>query len=221
MKIIHISDNHGSIPPDVEPCDILVHSGDLTNVGELRQVVSVFEWFRRQKAKHIVFIAGNHDRSFDQQFCRDWKNEEVYYRAKQLIDDLPSNIHYLENSGCEIDGIKFWGSPITPDFFPQFWSFNKPRGEVIRQVWNEIADHTNVLITHGPPANILDQTTTFVRTGCSDLLIKVKKINPDLHLFGHIHEAYGIYSGIITTFSNGSILNEKYELKNKPNIFEL
>lgn len=224
-KIVHISDTHGCNLSNlnIPECDILVHSGDLTNVGEIYQVVEIFEWFRKQKARHIVFIAGNHDRSFDLQFCRDWKKEEVYHRVKTLIDDLSENIHYLENSSVIINDIKFWGSPITPDFFPQSWAFNKPRGKEIKKIWGKIPKDTDVLITHGPPKGILDETITFIRTGCEELLKVVSKSNNNirLHLFGHIHEAYGDrqFNGI--SFSNASILDEKYRIRNNPRLFTI
>lgn len=49
IKICHISDTHGlhqrlTIPK----CDILIHSGDITNVGEPREIADFFKWFNRQ-----------------------------------------------------------------------------------------------------------------------------------------------------------------------------
>ncbi len=44
---------------------------------------------------------------------------------------------------------------------------------------------------------------------------------PRYHLFGHIHDAYGVEKGKSTIFSNASLLDEEYRLMNKPFVFEL
>ena len=49
--------------------------------------------------------------------------------------------------------------------------------------------------------------------GAYALLHRVCQIKPKLHLFGHIHAAYGVdeQNGII--FSNSVLVDEKYQLK--------
>lgn len=219
MKIVHMSDNHGIIPKDVEECDILVHSGDVTNIGELSQVFNFITWISRQKARFILFIGGNHDRSFDEVFMREHGRKNIYEDFREILKGLPSNAYYLENEDIIIDGVKFWGSPVTPDFFPESWAFNKTRGKIITEVWEKIPKDTDVIITHGPPYGILDKCIDYSRVGCKDLLKKVELIKPKLHLFGHIHEAYGVIQKNETTFSNSSILNERYKLVNEPQLF--
>ena len=51
---------------------------------------------------------------------------------------------------------------------------------------------TDVLITHGPPFGILDRCYDDQRVGCEELLKAVKRVKPKLHVFGHIHENYGL-----------------------------
>lgn len=82
-----------------------------------------------------------------------------------------------------------------------------------------IPEETDVLITHGPPFGILDRTISGLEVGCEDLLKTIKKLKPKFHLFGHIHEAYGEENGINTTFINGSLLDEHYNLVNAPKEF--
>ena len=91
----------------------------------------------------------------------------------------------------------------------------------IIQHWQQIPDNTDILITHGPPNMILDKTQRGVLAGCRDLLETIIKIKPKFHLFGHIHEAYGVYKSEDTVFINGSVLDHKYRLKNKPVLFEI
>jgi Icc-related predicted phosphoesterase len=67
----------------------------------------------------------------------------------------------------------------------------------------------------------LDITVQGEQVGCVDLLNRVEKINPKIHLCGHIHEAYGEIKSTKTTFLNASVLDENYRLVNEPMIFDL
>ncbi|MDR2621481.1 MAG: serine/threonine protein phosphatase, partial [Dysgonamonadaceae bacterium] len=57
--------------------------------------------------------------------------------------------------------------------------------------------------------------------GCLDLLQAVTMIRPRYHLFGHIHDAYGIEESTYTTFSNATLMDEDYRLMNKPFVFDI
>ena len=119
--------------------------------------------------------------------------------------------HYLDDSGCEIEGIRFWGSPITPEFCN--WAFMREPRDIGRH-WDAIPDDTDVLITHGPPHGILDQCPDSV--GCEQLLEAVKRVGPKVHAFGHIHEGHGILEKDGTTFVNASIMDGRYRPVNAP-----
>jgi len=108
----------------------------------------------------------------------------------------------LNDSPFEYEGLKFWGSPISPTFFD--WSFNRDRGPKIKRHWDMIPNDTDILITHGPPAGILDRNRKNVNCGCDDLLEALARVNPKLHVFGHIHESYGIHDSSSTKFVNAS-----------------
>lgn len=204
MTIACLSDTHSLHHriPSIPDADILIHAGDISKYGDESQVVDFLHWFSALPHKHKIFIAGNHDFFFE-------NKREDYIRTV-----IPDNVIYLNDSGCEINGIRIWGSPISPEFMN--WAFNRKRGTEIQQHWNKIPENTDILITHGPPAGILDTTTNFQKTGCEDLLNTVLKIRPAFHIFGHIHEAHGIITQASTTFVNAAILDEKYRIKNKP-----
>ena len=70
---------------------------------------SFCDWLRAQATRytHVIFIAGNHDTLLDGAEYDD-------ARAKQMVAELPENVVYLENSGVELMGVRFWGSPVTP-----------------------------------------------------------------------------------------------------------
>lgn len=228
MRIVAISDTHGSHNQlNLPEGDILCHSGDFSMLGKPNEIESFFEWLKIQsnKFKHIVFIAGNHDKSFDFKFnppaSSDFKVDKPNW-LKLMLLDLPSNVYYLENSEVIIDSIKFWGSPITPWFGGNYWAFNQYRGDDIRKYWKEIPNDVDILLTHGPMAYKLDYVPTKDDyAGCNDLRYYIELIKPKLHICGHIHEGYGIDGNEDTVFINASIMNSMYLPKNKPWVVEI
>jgi len=80
------------------------------------------------------------------------------------------------------------------------------------------------LVTHGPPFMIMDETrrynfdraSTIESVGSKSLSKRVYEINPKLHIFGHIHERYGTFDGLMIKFVNCSHVNEDYEPINEP-----
>jgi len=52
--------------------------------------------------------------------------------------------------------------------------------------------------------------------GCLALYNKVLQIKPKLHVFGHIHEGYGVKEHEGITFVNASSATIGYSLTNKP-----
>ena len=207
MKLVFLSDTHNrhrniKIPEG----DILIHAGDVSSRGEKREIDDFIEWFQSQPHKHKIFIAGNHDFFFEK------ANEN------NIKIEIP-NVIYLNDSGCEINGLKFWGSPIQPEFFN--WAFNRKRGEEIKKHWDLIPNDTDILITHGPPYNVLDKTTRGDIVGCEELALKVAEIQPKIHVFGHIHESYGMLEKGKITFINASVLNHKYIYANNPIVIEI
>lgn len=209
MQIVAISDTHGK-HRDLQPLpegDVLIHAGDVSRGGTKEQVTDFLEWFAEQNHPHKLFIAGNHDFFFERA------------DPDEITSIIPDGIIYLNDSSTEIDGVQFWGSPITPWF--NNWAFNRDRGDEIKKHWDLIPDDTEVLITHGPPFGILDETVYGDRTGCEELLLCVEQVKPKFHIFGHIHEEYGISTKAETTFVNASVLDDWYEIKNQPKILNI
>lgn len=208
MKLVLISDTHTMHNQVAMPFgDILIHAGDFTYTGARHEYEDVIEWLKGQSHcfSHIVLIAGNHD-----------------FGSRIFLEGIAPNVHYLENSGIAINGIKFWGSPITPTFGR--WAHMAMRGAMIRAYWNTIPNDTDVLITHGPPVGILDlpSSASSFRLGCEELHdIIFDVVKPKLHAFGHIHGGYGRvnYKGI--NFYNASIVDESYKVVNTPWIAEI
>ena len=49
----------------------------------------------------------------------------------------------------------------------------------------------------------------------------MEKIKPKIHIFGHIHEGYGVYRNEHTLFINASIFDKDKKDLNKPIYFDL
>lgn len=197
MKILHLSDTHAChhrlrVLPEA---DVVVHSGDFTMNGSNEEAIDFMNWFCDLPYSHKIFICGNHD--------------DCLYGAN--IDGLDSNVHYLCNSGIEIEGVKFYGVPMfMRDCISERQSYN----------YRQIPSSTDVLITHAPPFGILDYDDN-INYGSEELLSIVSAINPRLNLFGHIHRQHGITTQGQTIFSNGAMLSVNYSHLNTPNVLDL
>lgn len=193
----------------IAPGDFICHSGDISGSGNIFEYLSFIEWFSSLNFKHKIFIGGNHDRLLAE------RDPEVM----QAIKD--SGVHYLENEAISLEGINFYGSPLTPRFGR--WDFMKKR-EDLKEDWDNIPENTNVLLTHGPPFGVGDVCNSREVVGCKHLLDKVLTL-PKLsfHSFGHVHEGRGLYYlrelGLKTTFVNSSIMNASFVPCHSPYTF--
>jgi Icc-related predicted phosphoesterase len=210
MRIVALSDTHGQhANVKVPDGDVLIHCGDFTkgNMHDIHDILDFKVWLDKLPHKHKIVIAGNHD----------WYMEKYNHLGRLYLNS--DSVHYLENSGVTIDGLDFWGSPYTPLFCS--WAFMRRRGEGMADIWQHIPVSTDVLITHGPPAGILDINANDEHCGCYDLLKKVSNSKIKAHFFGHIHENYGILDTSGKVFCNCSVLDEYYHLVNSPITLEL
>jgi len=211
MKLCIISDTHGKHRQlDLPSADIIIHCGDFTTIGKEHEVVNFMKWYSKlDQYQHKIIIAGNHD----------WLFETQGILARDIVSNF-GNIHYLEDTGVEIDGINFYGTPVSKPFCD--WAFNRHPDTLIKH-WKGIPDNTDVLITHTPPHSILD----FVdwgktNEGSPTLRMEIQdRIKPKINCFGHIHEGYGIEIINETTFINASNLNRRYDCVNQPILIEI
>ncbi|MFH2010306.1 MAG: metallophosphatase domain-containing protein [bacterium] len=206
LRIVAISDTHGLHDRlEVPDGDLLIHAGDLTRSGELSQVPAFDAWIAGLPHPHKIVIAGNHD------FC--------FERAPAEARRLLRRCTYLQDEAVTVAGLKLYGSPWQPWFYD--FAFNLRRGEALREKWARIPLDTDVLITHGPPQGHGGLTSGGVDAGCEELLAAVQRIRPRLHVFGHIHEGYGVTEEGRTRFVNASVCNLGYEPLQAPVVIEL
>lgn len=223
MKITCISDLHGA-QPKLPGADLLIIAGDLTAENRYQEYVLFAEWLRNQDYKEKIIIAGNHDNLI---------------QNTDLASDVLYEFTYLCDSGTEINDLKIWGSPWTKSFKgmnPACMAFTLKSDERLKEKWELIPQDIDILVTHSPPFNIMDQVTKvcynkelLFRENCGSFTLYNAIFNQKrfpklkLHVFGHIHEGYGaIKEGIEPLqFVNASIMDECYDPKNKPINIEL
>lgn len=187
-RLVAVADTHLYHDELVVPFgDVFVHAGDLCRRGDLDELRRALDFIRALPHAHKLIVAGNHDWPF--------VNEPDEARAL-----LGSELHYLEDEALTLAGLRVWGSPWQPEF--NDWAFNLPRGEALARKWSLIPEGLDVLVTHGPPAGFGDRASTAGRQGCFDLLERVRRAGPRLHLFGHIHEDGGTWTSDGTVFAN-------------------
>jgi Icc-related predicted phosphoesterase len=208
MRLILISDTHGHHQAlDLPAGDVLVHAGDLSADGSLEQIRQFMQWFAAVgHYRHRVLIAGNHDLAF----------ERAPASSERLV---PASVTYLNDSGALLDGALFWGSPVTPAF--QNWAFNRQAAE-LEHHWARIPEGVTVLITHGPPAGLRDGVgVDRLSVGCPLLGQAVQRVQPRLHVFGHIHEGYGETRQDGVHSVNAASCDAAYRLTNPPVVVDL
>lgn len=176
LRLVLLSDTHGQHDRiEVPDGDVLVHAGDFTGRGKEREIAAFGAFLARLPHRWKVVVAGNHDFLF----------QEQPERARELLGE----VCYLEDSGAELGGLRLWGAPWQPWF--NDWAFNLPRGTALAEKWTHIPASLDVLVTHTPPFGVLDTIHDGRRVGCEELGRARARVRPRLHVFGHIHEAYG------------------------------
>lgn len=136
-------------------------------------------------------------------------HEESVFKKIDPTKEI-SNAIFLNQTGCNSHGLKIYGTKF-------FWKC--PSGN---PYYDLIPSDVDILVSHSPPEGILDGGL-----GCPTLLSKVKAFKPKLHVFGHVHHAYGSIKGPSingieveelknTWFVNAANCNEDYVASKPP-----
>lgn len=225
VRIVCISDTHNQLHkviPHLPAGDVLIHAGDLTSVGAPAETAIAVEMLSKLPYQKVLFIAGNHDMGFEH-------SPELMRGFVEYYSELSGGrIEYLEETSVTVFGYKFYGFPHTPKFGN--WGF-MTNEEQMDRLCRDIPEDTDVLITHGPPLNILDvpgEPYKYDAYGelkhCGSDVIRrhvLERVKPQLCVFGHIHGSYGETIVNSTRFVNASILGEDYRVTNPPVVVDL
>tara|TARA_Y100000034_G_scaffold136409_1_gene212690 strand:- start:3047 stop:3691 length:645 start_codon:yes stop_codon:yes gene_type:complete len=174
-----------------ESADFLIVSGDFCNSYNEIDYVKLKHKFNylSKRFNYIVFTLGNHD-------------SYILNNLSDFKSSIPSNCYLLINSFLEIGGLTFWGSPNSLRFYDK-GAFSCDEEE-LSNIYKNIPNNLDFLITHTPPYSILDSARGNF-SGSKALLKSVKDKKPRIHSFGHIHDSSGVFTNNDTMFINSAV----------------
>ena len=179
--------------------DVLLHCGDLTQVGGHGPYRNALRMLGEIDAELKLVIAGNHELELDRDYWLSHIDEEggdepeEHDQAVAIMEGplaKQAGVTYLEEGTHTFtlkNGASFsiYVSPYSPAFGD--WAFGAAPS---KDRFADLQDHVDILMTHGPPKNILDSCPQG-NVGCDHTLNALRRTKPMLHCFGHIHEGYG------------------------------
>lgn len=200
MKIALFSDTHALHEQiNIPDADILIFAGDMTHCRTAKDLSDFNRFLGSLPHKHKIVVGGNHDHRL--------AHDPVKARL-QLSEAI-----YLLDEFVVISGIKIYGAPWQPLFNDRACdAFALPRGKALKEKWDMIPPDIDILVTHTPPAGILDQDGP-VSHGCSDLTAAVAALKPKYHIFGHIHSNHGMIKYGPTIYINCNVQGENGVLR--------
>jgi Icc-related predicted phosphoesterase len=200
MKIALFSDSHGRHRQlEIPAAEILIFAGDLDNCRATSVAAEFNRFLGTLPHRYKIVIAGNHD--------------HCLARDRQQAKELFSEAIYLQDEVVEVAGLKIYGAPWQPYFNERACdAFALPRGRRLREKWELIPAGIDILVTHTPPAGVLDLDGG-VGHGCFDLAAAVTRVRPKYHVFGHVHTRYGTFRHGPTLSVNCNLQGEKGRLR--------
>lgn len=172
MRLLLCSDIHcdqkaaRSLVERSADADVLVCAGDLAVMRQgLQDTVDVLS----AVSVPTVLVAGNGESAEElATACEAWESA-----------------HVLHGSGCEIEGVPFWGVggaiPVTP-----FGAWSYDLDDVEASVLLEDCPSGGVLVTHSPPLGHVDRVGG-QHLGSQVILDTIRRVKPRLVVCGHIH----------------------------------
>ena len=230
VRVVCISDTHGyhrqigNLPMG----DILVHAGDFTFFGKtLKQLEKqdFHTWLAEQPHPYKILVAGNHEECLDPVLSKDAAAALAWLISRPGFRPLPPagqeaspGCYYLDNQAISVLGLRLYGAPEQPDY--GHMGFNRSHKELLA-IWDRVPADVQLLVTHGPPFGVLDEMAAGPHfsgksnEGCRALAQRIRRLRDlRLHVFGHIHPAYGVKEGDRindqVTFVNAALANRDH-----------
>ncbi|TVY41100.1 Metallophosphoesterase domain-containing protein [Lachnellula occidentalis] len=210
------NEESGPFRGSTDKVDVVLHCGDLTQVGGSSEYKRALKMLASIPAELRLVIAGNHDLSLDADYWKTVDADEQEGEKEdhaEAVDIMTGNlakaagVTYLTEGVHNFtlkSGARFtvYASPYQPRFGD--WAFHYERNEdrfnpvgraalgTVSISRNPVPDSpgVDIMITHGPPMGLLDDSA-HGHLGCSSLLHALQRCRPRMHCFGHIHEGYG------------------------------
>ena len=229
MKIYAISDMHGRLEGlDPQGADLVVVAGDFGimygwSERDLNDQViwvntKLREWCASYPKTAFRLIPGNHD---------------LFAEYPDLLSDVkwPENTKMLIDAVDEVEGLRVYGTPWVPHINGS-WAFEEMRPGQLREKFSAIPKGVDILLTHTPPKIRHKKIDVSIdrnspHFGSVELLDAIMAYRPRYALCGHIHTgdhnpiALPHEDGSETVLRNVSRLDEEYEVRYEPYVFEV
>ena len=211
VRIVAISDTH-NLHEDLQNVpdgDVLIHCGDgLRRGGDEDAVRALGQWLASQPHAVKVVTGGNHDATL-----------EKLPRAR-VAELLGSDVSFVANEGFEIEGIRIFVSPYSNANSSRSPNRAFQGDDVLAELRATLPafakEGLDVLVSHGPPAGILDKGA-----GSGALAELVCDTKPRYHIFGHQHNCFGTIVKGRTCFVNASSTDGLFALCKPPLVVDV
>lgn len=195
---------------DIPKCNILAIAGDISGFDDTKWFKEIFlPYLKEQKNRYNIcfLVFGNHD-------------DRIQFTG--VLPEVPNYVKILTNKEFTYKGIKFFGSPYcnySPEIIKSMNTLEEP---LLKKIFKDIPENTDVLITHSPPYGFGDTVVNqSYHLGSISLAERVRIIKPKIHIFGHIHTGKKYTKENGTKYYNVSVLDDNYALSYKPTIINL
>ena len=206
MRVLHTSDTHGNYKKVLKALeaggfDVWIDTGDFfpnkTRGNAQIEVKFQTKWVGYKNlgkrivaaldGRPLVSVGGNHD----------------YANLAQIVRDAGGTAYDMGDGAAVINGKTFAGFREIP------WIMGEWNGETVNGDFGPIVEkalgaNPDVLVTHAPPAGILDDKTHGGGISPLTTALTWQPHNVIAHFFGHIHETQGSVTEMGIRFINGA-----------------
>ena len=117
IRFVCISDTHNETRGlEVPPGDVLLHSGDFTGIGKVKEIEHFNRFLARQSHPIKIVIAGNQETVFDLQ---NFEKIRKKYNLPKDYDPVAarntlSGCIYIQDETIHVNGYELYGTPWIP-----------------------------------------------------------------------------------------------------------
>ncbi|KAH9048493.1 Metallo-dependent phosphatase-like protein [Lactarius hengduanensis] len=183
-RFVCVSDTHSKTFA-VPAGDVLIHAGDLSSWGSVKQLKVTVDWLLSLPHPVKMWLCLDEGSVNSGKLLYSSVSKEDVVKARSMLQSRAARaagLYYLEHESMELKtGDKVWkiyGSPAAPRFMPGSFQYE--------------TDIPEILLTHTPAYGVLDVARRGAHAGCKTLSATLGELKQcKLHVFGHIHEAHG------------------------------
>lgn len=126
--------------------DYICISGDFIDVGQIKDMDCLIEWFKAIAALSKVFVSlGGHDVVKDKKTKQYYYNEELYDSLKKI-----ENVYILDNDVFVDGDLRFIGLTLPLDFYYKYKENTNYFMRYVNNTFDTFEDKYNILLCHTP-----------------------------------------------------------------------